>query len=141
MQTRFGPDLAGVPEMPSPSDKHNTQMSGPCSLESSSPMSSSPGRRQADPRSPQESSLVGGANPGERAAKLMSSEITLHQPELARAFEAPGSRFPGAQSVRYGLPCLNCRLYYSAELSVCPVCHCRERVSPTVTDARCVVRM
>jgi len=33
--------------------------------------------------------------------------------------------------VRYGLPCANCRLYYAAELAVCPICHCGDRISPT----------
>ena len=32
----------------------------------------------------------------------------------------------------YGLPCANCRLYYPADLDVCPTCHHRGRVSPVV---------
>jgi hypothetical protein len=31
-----------------------------------------------------------------------------------------------ARPVRYGLPCAN--LHYSAELDVCPICRCVERV-------------
>jgi hypothetical protein len=31
--------------------------------------------------------------------------------------------------LRYGLPCINCRLYYSADLSTCPICGCGEGVS------------
>ena len=34
--------------------------------------------------------------------------------------------------LRYGLPCTNCRLYYSADLSTCPICGCGERVSAAV---------
>lgn len=34
------------------------------------------------------------------------------------------------RSVRYGLPCANCRAYYPAALTVCPVCQCTERVPP-----------
>lgn len=30
--------------------------------------------------------------------------------------------------VGYGLPCANCRAYYLADLSACPICGCRERV-------------
>lgn len=29
-----------------------------------------------------------------------------------------------------GLPCMGCRLYYDATLDSCPVCGCKERVSP-----------
>jgi len=32
--------------------------------------------------------------------------------------------------VRYGLPCANCRAYYSSGLTACPICQCSERVSP-----------
>ena len=32
--------------------------------------------------------------------------------------------------LRYGLPCVNCRLYYEADLDMCPICGCSERVSP-----------
>jgi hypothetical protein len=32
----------------------------------------------------------------------------------------------------YGLPCNKCRLYYPANLDVCPTCNGTERVSPTV---------
>jgi hypothetical protein len=32
----------------------------------------------------------------------------------------------------YGLPCAKCRLYYPADMSECPTCHHKERVSPVV---------
>jgi hypothetical protein len=32
----------------------------------------------------------------------------------------------------YGLPCAKCRLYYPADLDICPTCHHHERVSPVV---------
>jgi hypothetical protein len=32
----------------------------------------------------------------------------------------------------YGLPCANCRLYYPANVDVCPACNCKERVSAKV---------
>jgi hypothetical protein len=35
----------------------------------------------------------------------------------------------------YGMPCANCRLYYPADLDVCPTCNSKERVSPTVAPA------
>jgi len=36
------------------------------------------------------------------------------------------------KSVGYGLPCAKCRLYYPANLDICPTCHHNERVSPIV---------
>ncbi len=33
--------------------------------------------------------------------------------------------------LRYGLPCVSCRLYYEADVNTCPICGCNERVSPT----------
>jgi hypothetical protein len=41
--------------------------------------------------------------------------------------EAEVDRFP-TRRVLYGLPCAQCKIYYSADLLVCPVCQCRERV-------------
>jgi hypothetical protein len=39
------------------------------------------------------------------------------------------------QSTGFGLPCSNCRLYYPANLDVCPACNAKERVSPTAAPA------
>jgi len=39
------------------------------------------------------------------------------------------------KSAGYGLPCSKCRLYYPANLDVCPTCHSKERVSPNVVPA------
>jgi hypothetical protein len=35
----------------------------------------------------------------------------------------------------YGLPCAKCRLYYAADLDICPTCHHRGRVLPVVPAA------
>ena len=35
--------------------------------------------------------------------------------------------------VGYGLPCANCRTYYAADLSTCPICQSKERVSPSTS--------
>jgi rRNA maturation endonuclease Nob1 len=51
-----------------------------------------------------------------RTAKSGASENETDKP----AISAP---------LRYGLPCMNCRLYYSADLSACPICGCGERIS------------
>ena len=41
--------------------------------------------------------------------------------------DAPAERAPKA--VGYGLPCSNCRAYYPADLTACPICKSTERVS------------
>ena len=38
----------------------------------------------------------------------------------------------GPRRVGYGLPCAKCKTYYAADLTVCPVCQTKERVSPVV---------
>jgi hypothetical protein len=40
----------------------------------------------------------------------------------------------GPRRIGYGLPCVKCKTYYAADLSMCPVCQSGERVSP-VMDA------
>ncbi len=44
----------------------------------------------------------------------------------------------GPKHVLYGLPCANCRAYYSADLRECPICGCRERV-PANGDTACLI--
>src|SRR2546428_5390202 len=43
---------------------------------------------------------------------------------------------PSPRHVGYGLPCAKCGTYYMADLSVCPICKCGERISPTTLPAR-----
>jgi hypothetical protein len=43
---------------------------------------------------------------------------------------------PGPRHVGYGLPCAKCGTYYMADQSICPVCKCGERISPTTIPAR-----
>ena len=42
---------------------------------------------------------------------------------------------PSPRHVGYGLPCAKCGTYYMADLSVCPICKCGERISPTTIRA------
>ena len=64
----------------------------------------------------------------------MHSEITnsgITSPKDGAASQAVGAHTqPGPGPIRYGLPCANCRLYYAAELAVCPICGGRDRTSP-----------
>ncbi len=39
------------------------------------------------------------------------------------------------KSSGFGMPCANCRLYYPANLDICPACNSKERVSPNVAAA------
>jgi len=67
----------------------------------------------------------------------MSNELMVERTELT------GTVNPSVHTrvTRYGLPCANCKIYYSAELIACPNCKSKERVSPIVTMARSVVRL
>lgn len=48
------------------------------------------------------------------------------------AATAPGTApKPAHRLAGYGLPCSKCRVYYPADMDVCPVCRSSERVSPT----------
>lgn len=38
--------------------------------------------------------------------------------------------------VGYGLPCANCRAYYTADLAACPICGSRERVPANAEEVR-----
>ena len=42
---------------------------------------------------------------------------------------------PSPRHVGYGLPCAKCGTYYMADLSVCPICKCADRISPTTIRA------
>jgi len=46
---------------------------------------------------------------------------------------------PSPRHVGYGLPCAKCGTYYMADQSICPVCKCGERISPTTLPARASV--
>jgi hypothetical protein len=37
------------------------------------------------------------------------------------------------RAVLLGLPCAHCKAYFAADLEVCPLCGCKERVSSATT--------
>jgi hypothetical protein len=41
----------------------------------------------------------------------------------------------GPRRIGYGLPCVKCKTYYAADLTMCPVCKSEERVSPVLDAA------
>jgi len=53
--------------------------------------------------------------------------------DLRNAVRSSARAYP--QSSGFGLPCSNCRLYYPANLDVCPACNSKTRVSPTLAPA------
>jgi hypothetical protein len=65
-----------------------------------------------------------------------SSEITnsgVPSPSATAGLLGGSARTdPGKRPLRYGLPCANCRLYYAAEFTACPICNCSDRISPAV---------
>lgn len=71
-------------------------------------------------------------------AEIAGLRTTDVRPADLRKGELMGAAAPGEavhKSTGYGLPCSKCRLYYPANLDVCPSCQSRERVSPTVLPA------
>src|SRR5437667_4276792 len=42
---------------------------------------------------------------------------------------------------RFGLPCANCKAYYSADLPACPICKCAERVPAEESEAESADRL
>ena len=69
------------------------------------------------------------------ASEITSPGITSPTPSTApRAGHA--RRQPGPGPLRYGLPCANCRLYYAAELTACPICNCGDRIHPVTALVR-----
>jgi hypothetical protein len=68
----------------------------------------------------------------------MNKEIMVQQLETCGTTSPSIAPSAGPRPIRYGLPCANCKLYYSADLTACPICHCKERVSPTPLWTRSV---
>ena len=54
------------------------------------------------------------------AAPAQARQIQGFQEDASSEAKRPG----------YGLPCANCKTYYAADLSSCPVCRSAQRVSP-----------
>jgi hypothetical protein len=69
------------------------------------------------------------ANAGAKPAAL-AQDAGLRHADVALASGAPADS--AAKPSGYGLPCAKCRLYYPANLDICPTCHHHERVSPVV---------
>lgn len=70
------------------------------------------------------------------ASGSQPAHAALGQETGVRRMDHLGTAESPADSPRkpagYGLPCSKCRLYYPADLDICPTCHHHERVSPLV---------
>jgi hypothetical protein len=78
---------------------------------------------------------------------LAKTAASVLQPETQIRSEARGNvrsdlrnavrrgDYATRKSSGFGLPCANCRLYYSASLDACPACNSNERISPAATPA------
>ena len=60
----------------------------------------------------------------------MAKEASVRRADSASAHGA--NTAPSHKPAGFGLPCAKCRLYYPADLDICPNCHHNERVSPVV---------
>jgi hypothetical protein len=72
---------------------------------------------------------------------IQVTQPTLQTNTEFRAMDHLASNFvreaqPGPRHVGYGLPCSKCGTYYMADQSLCPICKCDERISPTTIPAR-----
>lgn len=70
-------------------------------------------------------------------ASSKSASAVLQQDPGVRRMDPANAPTPAPtetprKSSHYGLPCAKCRLYYPADLDICPTCHSTERISPTV---------
>ena len=76
------------------------------------------------PRSQQ----AAGGNTAAHAALAQDAGVRRMEPSAGPGSRGESERKPSG----YGLPCSKCRLYYPADLDICPTCHHNERVSPNV---------
>jgi hypothetical protein len=65
-----------------------------------------------------------------KPAPLPESEVRTDMRNSVRNAGATARTTAG-----YGLPCANCRLYYSADLDHCPACNNKERISASLLPA------
>jgi len=64
------------------------------------------------------------------AAGVLHSSSQGHFAERAISQDLAASPL-APQRTGYGLPCANCKTYYAADLSACPICKSRQRVAPS----------
>jgi hypothetical protein len=78
-------------------------------------------------------SAAAAAKPAQSAPQPENHVRTDVRSDLRNAVRSGGKS--QQQHSGFGLPCSNCRLYYPANLDVCPACNSKERVSPVAAPA------
>jgi hypothetical protein len=66
-------------------------------------------------------------------------KVRAMQPRTANSDSAPPSLQQPPKAMLLGLPCAHCKGYFAADLEVCPVCGCKERVVMGKCVAKVVV--
>jgi hypothetical protein len=70
------------------------------------------------------------------AQSLPQSETDMrNRPRNSEPVATPQQAESALKTSGYGLPCAKCRLYYPANLDVCPACNHKERVTANVAPA------
>jgi hypothetical protein len=67
---------------------------------------------------------------GKMQPPMPPRQPSIKRPERTVPLPAQVDSLP--KRVGYGLPCSNCRTYYTADLNACPVCKSTERVSAAI---------
>ena len=62
--------------------------------------------------------------------------IGLADKEAVMESDSDAKQIGLPKKVLYGLPCAQCKIYYAADLTSCPVCQCRERVPARGPDVK-----
>ena len=55
-------------------------------------------------------------------------KVRAMQPRTAISDSAPPAPQQRPKAMLLGLPCAHCKGYFAADLEVCPICGCKERV-------------
>jgi hypothetical protein len=64
----------------------------------------------------------------QKVMNVLSSQAGLLESGPASLDSAPPGPQQRPQAMLLGLPCAHCKAYFAADLEVCPICGCNERV-------------
>src|SRR2546422_4933672 len=88
--------------------------------------------------------LQNGATAEELGALLVAGDYSPHAlsqgdvdaiPTDSSKIRAQAHALKQNRPARFGLPCANCKAYYSSDLPACPICKCAERVPAVEAEA------
>src|SRR2546422_4086564 len=89
--------------------------------------------------------LQNGATAEELGALLVAGDYSPHAlsqgdvdaiPTDSSKIRAQAHALKQNRPARFGLPCANCKAYYSSDLPACPICKCAERVPASGAKAK-----